>query len=586
MEKRSIILEKPWMKHFPEESRTAQFPRMKVYSYLKETNKHRLHHTAIYYYGTKISVKKLIAKIDEVADAFAALGIKQGDVVSLLSASTPESIMVFYALNKIGATLNAIDPRLDANSITRMIKSSGSKMLIAIDMSYPMVAKIHNDIKQEHIVIQTAGTSLSPIKRLALKIATNNGRIPYGHGGIMSWDTFVKGAKDGLAHEADYDGDATAAITYTGGTTGFPKGVMLTNDSINATAFNFIHAGIIHEGGDRFLGIMPIFSSYGLCCGIHMPLTIDTELALIPRFYPLKMGEYIKKYKPNHMIATPAFYEILIDSKEVVGMDLSKLYTLGSGGDSMNEGLEAKLDAFMKEHNMKYPLCQGYGMSEVSAAATFCVNDRYKRKSVGIPCLTTTIGVFDPETGEELGYNEEGEICITGPSMMKGYFNNQAETDHVKRLHADGQHWIHSGDIGYIDEDGFVFIKGRVKRMITRFDGHKVFPITIESFIAEHPAVHSCSVIAVDDRERMQGQYPMAVIELNANISIADRDAIAKEIYNSCQEHLEQRGRPVAVMCVDEVPLTAMGKNDYRKLEREYKYFDYLAWQKEILGEQ
>lgn len=583
MNQRKISVEKPWMKHFPEESRTAQFPRMKVYSYLKETNKHRLHHTAIYYYGAKIKVKTLIAKIDEVADAFAALGIKQGDVVSLLSASTPESIMVFYALNKIGATLNAIDPRLDANSITRMIKSSGSRMLIAIDMSYPLVAKIHNDIKQEHIVIQTAGTSLPPIKKLALKIATTS-RIPYGQGGIMSWESFIKCAKDGVAHEADYDGDATAAITYTGGTTGFPKGVMLTNDSINATAFNFIHAGIIHEGGDRFLGIMPIFSSYGLCCGIHMPLTIDTELALIPRFYPLKMGEYIKKYKPNHMIATPAFYEILIDSKEVKGMDLSKLYTLGSGGDSMNEGLEAKLDAFMKEHNMRYPLCQGYGMSEVSAAATFCVNDRYKRKSVGIPCLTTTVAVFNPDTGEELGYNEEGEICMTGPSMMKGYFNNQAETDHVKRLHDDGQYWIHSGDIGCIDEDGFVYIKGRVKRMITRFDGHKVFPITIESFISEHPAVHSCSVIAVDDRERTQGQYPMAVVELNAGVPVSRRNEIAKEIYNRCQEQLEQRGRPVAIMCVDEVPLTAMGKNDYRKLEREYKYFDYLAWQKEVLG--
>lgn len=583
MNQRKISVEKPWMKHFPEESRTAQFPRMKVYSYLKETNKHRLHHTAIYYYGAKIKVKTLIAKIDEVADAFAALGIKQGDVVSLLSASTPESIMVFYALNKIGATLNAIDPRLDANSITRMIKSSGSRMLIAIDMSYPLVAKIHNDIKQEHIVIQTAGTSLPPIKKLALKIATTS-RIPYGQGGIMSWESFIKHAKDGVAHEADYDGDATAAITYTGGTTGFPKGVMLTNDSINATAFNFIHAGIIHEGGDRFLGIMPIFSSYGLCCGIHMPLTIDTELALIPRFYPLKMGEYIKKYKPNHMIATPAFYEILIDSKEVQGMDLSMLYTLGSGGDSMNEGLEAKLDAFMKEHNMRYPLCQGYGMSEVSAAATFCVNDRYKRKSVGIPCLTTTVAVFNPDTGEELGYNEEGEICMTGPSMMKGYFNNQAETDHVKRLHDDGQYWIHSGDIGCIDEDGFVYIKGRVKRMITRFDGHKVFPITIESFISEHPAVHSCSVIAVDDRERTQGQYPMAVVELNAGVPVSRRNEIAKEIYNRCQEQLEQRGRPVAIMCVDEVPLTAMGKNDYRKLEREYKYFDYLAWQKEVLG--
>ena len=583
MEKIKISMEKPWMKYFPEESKTAEFPKMKVYSYLKETNKHRLHHTAIYYYGAKIKVKTLISKIDEVADAFAALGIKQGDVVSLLSASTPESIMVFYALNKIGATLNAIDPRLDANSITRMITSSGSRMLIAIDMSYPLVAKIHNNIKQEHIVIQTAATSLPPVKKLALKIATSS-RIPYGHGGIMSWDTFIKGATDGLAQEADYAGNATAAITYTGGTTGFPKGVMLTNDSINATAFNFIHAGIIHEGGDRFLGIMPIFSSYGLCCGIHMPLTIDTELALIPRFYPLKMGEYIRKYKPNHMIATPAFYEILIDSKEVKGMDLSKLYTLGSGGDSMNEGLEAKLDAFMKEHTIKYPLCPGYGMSEVSAAATFCVNDRYKRKSVGIPCLTTTVAIFDPETGEELGYNEEGEVCMTGPSMMKGYFNNQEETDHVKRLHDDGQYWIHSGDIGYVDEDGFVYIKGRVKRMITRFDGHKVFPITIESFIAEHPAVHSCSVIAVDDRERMQGQYPMAVIELNANIPSSQRDEICKEIYNSCQEHLEQRGRPVAIMCVDEVPLTPMGKNDYRKLEREYQFFDYVAWQKKVLG--
>ena len=582
MDKTKISMERPWMKYFPEESRTAQFPKMKVYSYLKETNKHRLHHTAIYYYGAKIKVKTLISKIDEVADAFAALGIKQGDVVSLLSASTPESIMVFYALNKIGATLNAIDPRLDANSITRMITSSGSKMLIAIDMSYQMVAKIHNDIKQEHIVIQTAGTSLPPVKKIALKIAASTPGIPYGKGGIMSWDTFIKGAKNGLAHEVDYDGDAVAAITYTGGTTGFPKGVMLTNDSINATAFNFIHAGIIHEGGDRFLGIMPIFSSYGLCCGIHMPLTIDTELALIPRFYPLKMGEYIRKYKPNHMIATPAFYEILIDSDEVKGMDLSKLYTLGSGGDSMNEGLEAKLDVFMKEHNMRYPLCQGYGMSEVSAAATFCVNDRYKRKSVGIPCLTTTVAIFDPETGEELGYHEQGEVCITGPSMMKGYFNNQEETNNVMRKHDDGKIWIHSGDIGYIDEDGFVYIKGRVKRMITRFDGHKVFPITIESFIAEDERVHSCSVIGVNDRERMQGQYPMAVIELNAGIPTADRKKISKEIYDRCQAELEQRGKPVAVVCVDEVPLTPLGKNDYRKLEGHYKYFDYDAWLKDV----
>ena len=579
-DKKTVSSEKIWMKHYPEESRTAVFPRMKIYSFLKEANKDRIHDTAIYYYGTRITVKKLIEKIDQCANAFVALGVKKGDTVSLLSASTPESIMAFYALNKIGAVMNAIDPRMDVKSISRMICNSGSEILIAIDAAYPKVAKIVTEINQKHIIIQTAATSLPILKKIALKMASKSA-IPYGKAGIMSWDTFIQGAKNAIAVEAEYVGDATVAITYTGGTTGFPKGVMLTNDSLNAVAFNFIHAGIVHKPGQRFLGIMPIFSSYGLVCGIHMPLTIGCELALIPRFYPLKMGEYVKKYKPEHMIATPAFYEILISSEEMKNFDLSFMLTMGSGGDSMNAGLEAKLEAFMASHGIRYPLAQGYGMSEVSAAATFCVNDRYRKGSVGIPCIKTTIGIFDPETSEELGYNTPGEVCITGDTMMKGYFNNQEETDYVMRKHADGQIWIHSGDIGYIDEDGFVYIQGRVKRMITRFDGHKVFPITIESFIAEHELVHSCSVIAVDDRERLQGQYPMAVIELVAGVDVSRRDEICREIYAKCHELLEERGRPVAVVCVDEIPLTAMGKNDYRALEKEFKYFDYIAWAKE-----
>lgn len=579
-EKMTVSREKAWMKHFSEESRAAELPKMKVYSYFKEINKVRPHGVALYYYGTKITVKKMIDKIDECANALAALGVKQGDTVSILSASTPESIFLFYALNKIGATMNAIDPRLDKKSVARMIKGSGSKVLFVIDVAYALFAAIRSEIKQDHIIVQSASTSLPGIMKFAYKIATHN-NVAYGKEGIISWDTFIKGAKTAIATEAEYVGDATVAITYTGGTTGFPKGVMLTNDSINAVGFSFLHAGIVYEPGTRFLGIMPIFSSYGLVCGIHMPMIMQQELALIPRFAPLKMGEYIRKFKPQHMIATPAFYEILIDSDEMKGFDLSFMLTLGSGGDSMNAGLEEKLNEFMKTHNLRYPLAQGYGMSEVSAAATFCVNDRYKRGSVGIPCIATIIGIFDPETGEELGYNTPGEVCITGPTMMKGYYNNKQETDYVMRKHADGQVWIHSGDIGTIDEDGFVYIQGRVKRMITRFDGHKVFPITIESFIAEHEAVHSCSVIGVDDRERMQGQYPMAVIELNSGIDVSRRDEICRDIYKKCHEQLEQRGRPVAVVCIDEIPLTGMGKNDYRALEKQFKYFDYITWAKE-----
>ena len=579
-DKTTVSAEKVWMKYYPPEVRNATPPSMKVYTYLKENNRHRLHEAALYYYGTKITVKRLIERIDECADAFDALGVKKGDVVSLLSASTPESIIAFYALNKIGAVINAIDPRLDTKSISRMIQNSGSSVLLMIEAAYPKVTDILPEIGQRHMIVQSVSTSLPPMKRWAVSLATRS-QLPYGEYGMMSWDAFIGLAKQGRAVEADYEGDATVAITYTGGTTGFPKGVMLTNDSVNAVAYSFIHAGILHKDGQRFLGIMPIFSSYGLVCGIHMPLTIGCELALIPRFYPQKMGEYVKRFKPAHMIATPAFYEILIDSREMKNFDLSFMLTMGSGGDTMNAGLEAKLETFIADHGIRYPLAQGYGMSEVSAAATFCVNDRYKKGSVGIPCVATTIGIFDPETGDELSYGESGEVCITGPTVMKGYYNNKEETDHIMRRHADGRVWIHSGDIGRIDEDGFVYIQGRVKRMITRFDGHKVFPITIESFICEHESVHSCSVIAVDDREHSQGQYPMAVVELVSGLDTGERDRLCREIYRRCLEQLEERGRPVAVVCVSEIPLTGAGKNDYRALEKEFRYFDYRAWQKD-----
>ena len=197
----AVSAEKVWMKYYSEESRNAQLPRMKVYTYYKEVNKDRLHDTTIYYYGAKITVKKFIERIDECANAFAALGVKKGDTVSLLSASTPESIAALYALNKIGATLNAIDPRMDVKSISRMIRNSGSSVLIAIDIAYDKVAKILPEIKQKHIIIQSAGTSLPMIKKIALKIAVRSS-IPYGKCGIMSWETFIKGAKNAVAEEA------------------------------------------------------------------------------------------------------------------------------------------------------------------------------------------------------------------------------------------------------------------------------------------------------------------------------------------------------------------------------------------------
>ncbi len=564
---------KPWLKYYSKEALEAPVPKCTVYQYLRQVNKDRLDQPAIDYYGTKITYDQLFSNIEAAADSFAKLGVKQGDIVSFLAVAVPECIASIYAINKLGATANTIDPRLDIDSIRRMIIESKSEILVFIDVAWPKVEKIIGDIKQKKIVVLSAARSLPFIKKTAMKLM-NKTKVPFDDT-IISWDTFLKLGEGVNAKEAPYVGDATVAIAYTGGTTGFPKGVELTNDSMNAVAHNFKYAGLATKPGERFLGIIPVFTSYGMVCGMHMPLAINLTLIPIPKFVPPTLGKLVKSFRPNHMISTPAFYEMMMDSKAVKNLDLSFLITMGSGGDTMNEGLEKKLGQFMKDHNIKYPLAQGYGMSEVSAAASFCVNEIFKSASVGIPSVTTTIAIFDPETGEELPIGETGEVCITGPSMMKGYFQRKEETDHVLRRHSDGQVWVHSGDIGSMDEDGFVFIKGRVKRMITRFDGHKVFPVNIESMVSEKAEVHNCCVIGVDDREHAQGQYPMILVELAENVNQSDA---CVRIFAECMQRLEERGKPVAILPVDKIPLTGSGKNDYRTLEIEYSKFDYTKW--------
>ena len=568
-----ITENKVWLKYYSKEALSEKLPKLTAYQYLKQNNSDRLNEPALHYYGIDITHKQLIDRIEQCASAYTAMGVKKGDIVSFISVAIPETIASIYALNKIGAAANTIDPRMDLKTIKNMVNASGCNILVAIDVAFPKVEKLIGEIVPNTIIVQSAANSLPPAKNLLVKLATKI-KISYSDS-IIKWNDFIKKGIGVKSVESPYEGDATVAITYTGGTTGIPKGTMLTNDSMNAVVLNFKHCSVENKDNDRYLGIIPIFSAYGMVCGMHMPLCMRATLVPIPRFVPSTIGKLVKQFRPQIIISTPVFIEILIGSKEVKNMDLSFLHTLACGGDTMNEGLEAKLQKFMAEHNMKYPLAQGYGMTELSAAASFCVNKIYKPSSVGIPSLTTTVSIFDPDTGEELGYNEIGEVCVTGPSMMKGYFQSPEETDIVMRKHDDGNIWIHSGDVGYLDDDGFLFIKGRIKRMITRFDGHKVFPVNMEGLISSRPQVKNCSVIGVNDRVHSQGQYPLALVEFVAGV---DKDSECAEIFRYCDEQIEERGKPVAVLAVDEIPLTGMGKNDVKALEGIYSDFDYTTW--------
>lgn len=561
--------ERRWLKHFPEASLHREIPQATIYEYIRTKCMLRPNGKALYYYGTSVTYRQLLEKIDRCAEAFYAIGIREGDFVSFLTPTTPEAIYSMYGLNKIGAIGNFIDPRMDLQRILDAVKSVHSRLLITIDAAFPKVARLLDQLEEEHIIVSSANTSL-PLPLRLLRGFKRTG-ISYSRR-ILRWKEFIALATGQAVPQVPFREGSVATITYTGGTTGTPKGVMLTNDGLNAMAESFVLAGVDHQPGDRFLEIMPIFASYGVGCGIHMPLAMHFEDVIIPQFAPDALGQLVRKYRPAHMMAVPAFYEKLLHSKALWDFDLSFLLTTGCGGDTMNPGLEARFNRFLKEKGGKYCLSQGYGMSEMSGAATCCFSHIYKDDSSGIPLLCNSIGIFDPETGEELDYGQDGEVCMTGRGMMKGYYGLPEETAHVIRRHADGQLWVHSGDIGHLDQDGFVYIQGRIKQIIIKFDGHKVFPVQIEGIISRHKAVGACAVVGIPDPAHGQGQVPLGIVELKSTLSAdADREAIRLELLDLCREQCEERGRPADIVFIDQMLHTGLNKHDYRALAARYQ---------------
>ena len=562
-------IEKPWLKFFSEEAREASMPKNTIYRHLRECSEGGHDNTALNYFGKKISYGKLLDEADRAAGAFTAAGIKKGDIVAAATVTIPEMVYALYGLNKIGAAPLMLDPRTNATEVLRFVKETGAKVFIVIDLYYEVLKDVIFESGVEKIVVISADTSLPASIRFLKQFKMPTPRIETSDK-VLTWMQFTAFGEGVETETAAYGDNDLAAVTLTGGTTGAPKGVMLSNDGFNAIAFGFKHCGVSYKRGQRFMNIIPMFASYGIVSSLHMPLTLGLEVVVIPKFDADKVGRYVKKYRPEHTLLVPAHYEKLMNSREMAnGFDLSFFRTAGSGGDTMNAGLEAKLNSFLESRGCRYPLSQGYGMSEVSSAASCCCNGNFKSLSVGYPLLTTTIGIFAPGTTDELDYGEEGEICISGPSIMLGYLNNKAETDNVIRRHPDGTLWVHSGDIGHMDPDGFVYIKGRIKRMITLFNGHKIFPTHIESVLGHHPMVASCAVVGVNDTTHAQGQLTLAVIEAKEH-ALEKLTAIKNELYEMCRQELEGPAKPYDIIFVASMPHTGMGKIDYLKLAEDY----------------
>ena len=563
-------IDKPWLKYYTEEQINTDMPICSAYRYLYECNKNYLSRVALNYYGRKITFGELFDNIEKVAKSLKYAGFEEGDIITVSMPNTPEAVYLFYAISKIGAVANMIDPRNSKEGIKQYIEEVDSDYVFIVDSYYSKV----EDIDATVVAISPA-ESLPFALNLGYKLKEkidgwkdSSKKVSLGKNAI-TWKKFIENGASYVAKtEARFVPDRPLVIEHTGGTTGKPKGVVLSNENINAVALQSVLTGIDMQREHNWLDIMPTFIAYGVGMGLHLPLTIGMETFLIPQFDPQKFDELLIKYKPIHMVGVPSYWGTIIRSKKLAKKDLSYIIAPTVGGDAMDTTLEQESNEFLKNHNCTSKVVKGYGMTEVAGGVSGTVDENNEIGSVGIPFVKTTISIFEPGTDEELTYDELGEVCVTGPNTMLEYYNNREATEAILKRHSDGKVWVHTGDIGMMNERGSLFITDRMKRMIIRYDGFKVFPSIIENVISSHDAVDACKVVSIADKDHVQGKLPKAHIVLKDEYKNNSEIALF-EIEKLCSEKLPEYCQPADYKLRDSLPFTPVGKIDYLALEKE-----------------
>lgn len=563
---------KPWLKYYDQKFIDQTLPALSAFEYVCQRSKNHLNDTALEYYGRKFTYADLIVNVKKTAAALRGAGVKKGDIITVVSVMTPEIIALFYAADMIGATLNLVDPRYSVEGIREYIEEVDSHLLVCLNVVYERCRQAAKRTNVEKVIVLSPADSLPPVMAVGYKLTTPD-KNKYASN-VIRWKQFIKGGEGQSTAAEPYDPDHACVVVHTGGTTGSPKGVMLTDDCFNGIALQFQAYPKLFHRGQKLMNVMPPFIAYGFACGIHLPLVLGFTVIIIPNLDPAKLGSLVLKHKPEHMFGVPTHYQQLASDPKLRDKDLSFIINYAAGGDSLSRGAEQTVNDFLAAHGARYPIAKGYGMTEVSSAATVAAGLDNKPGSVGIPMVNTVVAAFEPGTDQELPIGQRGELCISGPCLMKGYYNKPEETAILLRRHPDGRVWAHTGDMGYLDEDGFVFLDSRIKRMIIRHDGFKVFPSMIENVVSRHPAVHQCSVVGCADKDHTQGRLPFVYIVLKADTT-AKKKQVIRELERMCAEELPEYVQPVAYKFISSMPMTPVGKVDYRQLEADISPRDY-----------
>ncbi len=516
--------------------------------------------------GSSTTYAQLVQEIHTCAKALKTIGIREGDKVTIALPNCPQAIYMFYAVNLVGGICNMIHPLSAEKEIEFYLNESNSVTAITLDQFYNKFESIRNNTNVVNIIIASVKDELSKPIRAGYMLTEGRKikKIPKD-APVIRWNEFMR-----LSNACFYNyrvsrkADDPAVILYSGGTTGTTKGIVLSNGNFNALGVQVLAANPMFRVGDRMLAAMPLFHGFGLGVCVHTMLSQGGRCILIPRFTAKTYAKQIVKYRCNFIAGVPTLYEALLRLPSMEKADLSSLKGVFSGGDSLSIELKKKFDKFLYDHNASIQVREGYGTTETVTACCLTPPHMFKEGSIGVPLPDIFIKIVEPGTDKELPYGEEGEILLAGPTVMQEYMNHPEETAQTLRKHSDGLTWVYTGDLGLMDEEGFIYFKGRAKRMIVS-SGYNVYPAQIENILDAHDKIQMSCVIGVPDAYKMEKVKAFVTVKPG----VEKTDMLKMEILDYCRKNIAKYAMPYDIEFRDEMPKTLVGKVAYRVLQEE-----------------
>ena len=561
-----MALKAPWIKNYGKIPFELNYPDHSMCDAVYQAAEKYPEYTALTYMGRTISYAKLKEMIEETAKAFCALGIRKGDKVTVCLPNVPQTVYCLYALNRIGALASMVHPLSAVGEIVFYLKETESKYAVTLDQFYGKFDEVLKQYDLKKLIITSAGSELGMIKKAGYRLTAGRKieKVP-AREDIMDWKDFLSGAKRvNGGYAVSTKGNDAAVILFSGGTTGVTKGILLSNLNFNALGLQTEAMSSYAVPGMSMLAAMPMFHGFGLGVCVHTMLMGGGISILVPRFSVKEYANLIKKTKPNFIAGVPTLFEAITRSEGLENVKLDFLRGVFSGGDSLSVELKKKFDKFLDDHGSPVHIREGYGTTECVTASCLTPYHMYREGSIGFPYPDTYYKICIPGTTDELDYDIEGEICLSGPSVMLGYLNKPEENANTLRVHNDGRVWLHTGDLGLMDKEGFIYFKQRIKRMIIT-SGYNVYPSQIENIVDAHEAVQMSCAIGVKDPYKMQKVKVFVVLKSGHTPS----DELKASILSYCKKYIAKYALPYDIEFRTELPKTLVGKIAYTVLEKE-----------------